>query len=159
MTNRSKEILQTLKAEIQLFLSRVNELDSKLIDVKLGEAEKEEDLIALGYYLSGIYSCFESAFFKIASVFENRVDTPSSWHRDLLQRMIISVEGIRPNIISKESFILLDELRGFRNVFRSSYMFELDLERLNLLLSKWKRGKDNIIRDIQDFCNYLLADN
>jgi len=153
MTDRSKEALQTLKSEIQLFLSRVKELDSKLTDA--GFIEKENDIIVLGYHLSGIYSCFESAFFKIASVFENRVDTPSSWHRDLLQRMRISVEGIRPNVISKESFILLDELRGFRHVFRSSYMFELDIERIRLLLIKWKRGKDRVILDIEAFCKFL----
>ena len=105
--------------------------------------------------MSGIYACFEDIFSKIARVFENRIDNPASWHRDLLRRMIIDVEGIRPSVISKESFLLLDELRGFRHVFRSSYMFELDAERLHLLTSKWNRGKKRVVQDVRTFCSSL----
>ena len=154
MTDRSEEVFRTLKAEIQFLLSRIDELDEK-VKLTEEEVEKESRLIVEGYYLSGIYSCFEDIFLKIAKVFENRVDTPASWHRDLLRRMIITVEGIRPNVISKDSFIFLDELRSFRHVFRSSYMFELDVERLHLLLSKWDRGKEQIIQDIKAFCSFL----
>ena len=155
MRNRSEEVLQTLNAEIQFLLARIDELDQKLLNEAAKGTETENNLIVEGYYLSGIYSCFEDIFSKIANVFENRVESPASWHRDLLRRMIIDVEGIRPHAISKESFLLLDELRGFRHVFRSSYMFELDAERLHLLFSKWNRGKKHIVRDIRAFCDSL----
>jgi len=155
MRSRSNEVLQTLNAEIQFLLSRVDELERKLINEISKGTETESGIIVKGYYLSGIYACFEDIFSKIAQVFENRIDNPASWHRDLLRRMIIDVEGIRSHVISKESFLLLDELRGFRHVFRSSYMFELDPERLNLLLSKWNRDKNHVVRDIRIFCDFL----
>lgn len=155
MKSRSEEVLQTLNAEIQFLLSRVDELEEKLLNEIAKGTEIESSLIVEGYYLSGIYACFEDIFSKIAKVFENIIDNPASWHRDLLRRMIIDVEGIRPRVISKESFLLLGELRGFRHVFRSSYMFELDSERLSLLLSKWNRGKNHVVRDIKTFCDFL----
>jgi uncharacterized protein YutE (UPF0331/DUF86 family) len=155
MRNRSEEVLQILNSEIQFLLSRIDELDQKLLNEVAKGTEAENNLIVEGYHLSGIYSCFEDIFSKIARIFENRIETPASWHRDLLRRMIIDVEGIRPRVISKESFLLLDELRGFRHVFRSSYMFELDPERLHLLLSKWNRGKKHVVQDIRAFCNSL----
>jgi len=158
MTDRSEEVLQTLKAEIQSLLSRIDELDSKLLHATTEGTEGESSLIVEGYYLSGIYACFEDIFSKIIGVFENRVDDSPSWHRDLLRRMIIAIEGVRPCVLSKESFILLDELRGFRHVFRSSYMFELDEERLHLLISKWNRIKEHIVQDIEAFCSFLLKD-
>ena len=155
MRNRSEEVLRTLNAEIQFLLSRIDELDPKLLNEIAEGTETENNLIVEGYYLSGIYACFEDIFSKIARVFENRIDNPASWHRDLLRRMIIDVEGIRPSVISKESFLLLDELRGFRHVFRSSYMFELDAERLHLLTSKWNRGKKRVVQDVRTFCSSL----
>ena len=155
MRNRSEEVLRTLNAEIQFLLSRIDELDPKLLNEIAEGTETENNLIVEGYYLSGIYACFEDIFSKIARVFENRIDNPASWHRDLLRRMIIDVEGIRPSVISKESFLLLDELRGFRHVFRSSYMFELDAERLHLLTSKWNRGKKRVVQDVRAFCSSL----
>ena len=96
-------------------------------------------------------------FRKIATVFENRVENPASWHRELLERMQIEVEGVRPRVLGRPAFRLLNELRGFRHVFRSSYSFELDEERVRLVLRRWEKGKTTVLKDIQSFIDKLSA--
>lgn len=161
MPTREYETLQTLKSELLALLDRVHELDGKL----RGYTEQypapqpfpEAVLIAVSYLLNGIYSCFEDQFLKTAKVFENRVENPASWHRELLERMQIAVEGVRPRVLSRPAFRLLNELRGFRHVFRSSYSFELDEERVRLVLRRWEKGKETVYKDMQSFVDQLTA--
>ena len=91
------EVLQTLKSELVALLERAQELDNKiedyLIQVPSGQALSEPVLITLAYLLNALYSCFEDQFQKIARVFENRITNLASWHRELLERMGIEVEG------------------------------------------------------------------
>lgn len=157
---KSFEVIQTLKGEIDLLRQRIEELDAKIA----GYLQKREStgtfseplLISTAYTLSGIYSCFEDQFSKIARVFENRIENPASWQKELLDRMQIEVPGVRPAVISRESFLLLDEMRGFRHIFRSSYRFELDEARLNLVLKRWQEGKDRVRQDVARFLGAIV---
>lgn len=40
--------------------------------------------------------------------------------------MKLSIEGYRPAVIDEELYLLLEDFRGFRHVFRHSYSFEPD---------------------------------
>ncbi len=158
MKKHSFEVIRTLEGEINFLLKRVSELDNNLTEYITCENEQKASqtlIIAMAYTLSGIYSCFEDQFLKIARAFENRVENPASWHKELLERMQIEVTDVRPAVISRESFAALDEMRGFRHVFRSSYMFTLDVERLNLVIKRWQKGKDRIIADVKHFLEIL----
>ena len=44
--------------------------------------------------------------------------------------MRTAIEGVRPALISMESYQYLDEIRGFRHVFRHAYSYGLDDERV-----------------------------
>ncbi len=59
----------------------------------------------------------ENYFLRVAKTFENHVDG-DPWHRDLVRRMSIEVEGIRPTLRNDETGIAVDELRAFLHVFR-----------------------------------------
>jgi hypothetical protein len=159
MPAREYETLQTLKSELLALLERVQELDSKLQgytdQYPAPQLLPEAVLITVSYLLNSIYSCFEDQFLKVAKVFENRVENPASWHRELLERMQLIVEGVRPRVLGRPAFRLLNELRGFRHVFRSSYSFELDEERVRLVLRRWEKGKAVIYKDVQSFIDQL----
>jgi hypothetical protein len=159
MPTKAYEIIQTLKSELRVLLDRVAEVDEKLEGYleqypPLGELP-EPVLITVSYLLNNIYSSLEDQFLKIAKVFENRVENPASWHREWLERMQIEVEGVRPRVLRRASFRLLNELRGFRHVFRSSYAFELDEERVRLVLRRWEKGKAAVYKDLNDFIDQL----
>ena len=157
MKKHSFEVIRTLEGEVNFLLDRAGELDNNLTEYIACEKEQAGSqtlIISMAYTLSGIYSCFEDQFFKIARVFENRVENLASWHKELLERMRIEVPNIRPAVISRESFAVLDEMRGFRHVFRSSYMFTLDVERLMLVIKRWQKGKERI-NDVKHFLEIL----
>jgi len=143
------ETKQTLSNEADFYLSKVRNLDKEIIG--FCKNTRRESSILVAYNLSGIYSCFEDIFEKIAKVFENNIENKAAWHSELLLRMHIPIKGIRPAVISDDSFKLLDELRAFRHVFRQSYVFSLEADRINLLVKKWNKGKRSLMSEITDF--------
>ncbi|MEW6681240.1 MAG: hypothetical protein AB1297_09550 [bacterium] len=150
MNKKGFEVIQTLKGEVYFLLNRINELEKKMEDFEKIK-EKEASTISIAYTISGIYSCFEDIFEKIARCFENRIENPASWHKEMLERMQIEVPGIRPSVLSQRSFLILNRMRAFRHLFRSSYMFELDEERLGLLVKEWRETRDLMKNDILEF--------
>lgn len=115
-----------------------------------------EDLInSLAYKLHNLYSAYEDIFKLVARFFENQIEDFDRYHSDLLKRMSIEIEGIRPNVLSEESFRVLDELKGFRHVFRHAYGYELDAERVNKLAEKAIRLKQTFLKDYDDFKDKL----
>ncbi|MEK6730470.1 MAG: hypothetical protein AABY76_10675 [Planctomycetota bacterium] len=109
----------------------------------------------LAYLLHNLYCALEDVFQEIAKTFENRIEDPSKYHRELLNRMQLDVPEIRPKLLSRESRLVLDELRGFRHVFRHAYDFELDPEKVKGLKHKlivyWAR----IEKDVDVFTGFL----
>lgn len=113
---------------------------------------ENEDLInSTAYKLHNLYSAYEDMFKLTARFFENQIEDLSRYHRDLLKRMTIKIEGIRPALISQESFKILDELRGFRHVFRHAYNYELDGERILKLAEKTAKLKETFQKDYERF--------
>ncbi len=91
----------------------------------------DEDLInSLAYKLHNLYSAYEDLFKLVARFFENQIADISGYHTELLNRMRLQIEDVRPKLLSDGSFMLLDELRGFRHVFRHAYSYKLDAERV-----------------------------
>jgi len=132
---RNESVILTLVAEIKNDM-RVIERILKQIEALRDELDDPNKLIAVGYHLHNLYSAFEHTFERIASVFENTIEDPSKYHIELLNRMSIDIDGIRPKLLSPENHKILNELRSFRHVFRYSYDFELDLDRIRLIIDK-----------------------
>lgn len=87
-------------------------------------AKDSLDYAALAYTIHNIYCLLENYFLRVAKAFENHVDQ-DSWHRDLVRRMAIEVEGVRPALLDDATAVRIDELRAFRHIFRSVYQTEL----------------------------------
>lgn len=152
------ESIKTLKSEILDSLEKSLDLQDKLKKLKpenIDSTTSEENLILIGYYLSGLYSNFEDIFLKVAKEFENKLEEPTKWHLEILNRMALEIEEIRPPLISKRSKACLDELRKFRHVFRFSYSYELDWEKMLIVIKRWNEGSHIVYQDIKNFLNYL----
>ena len=48
--------------------------------------------------------------------------------------MKIPIEGMRPALVSEESYRRLDALRAFRHFFRHAYSYELDPKKVSLVV-------------------------
>jgi len=116
-----------------------------------GEQISRQVVESTGYWLHNLYCAFEDLFKIVASFWENNVAADGAWHRKLLDRMTVHIEGIRPALLSEESFCHLNEIRGFRHVFRHAYSHGLDDERVAFLLRRVLRQKNIVFDDIACF--------
>ena len=90
--------LEKLKAELQLDIGRLAELRGKnekaAERVEIGNPD-ELEYAALGYTIHNLFSLIENYATRIARTFENEID-PVSWHKELIERMQLSIAGVRP---------------------------------------------------------------
>lgn len=156
---RNFEHIKLLKSEVLSIIDRINNLESKLFSKLKKNLKKrkipEEEIITLSYYISGVYSFYEDIFIKISNVFENMISDKVMWHSELLNRMALTVEDVRPKVIDEKNLELLNELRRFRHMFRYSYAFELKWEKVKELALSWKRDYKRVKDDIHSFISFL----
>jgi len=144
----------TLKAEIEADLQAIGEIYS-LLDRLPALPSDDEKQIVIAYYLHNLYSAFESIFQRIATTFENQISDQAGWHADLLRRMALNIEGIRPPVLGPAAYEGLDELRRFRHLFRSAYRVHFDPDRLALVIKKARAVQDIYREDIGRFVAFL----
>jgi len=135
--------LELLRADVEDELARIAQLEQifRSVRAKLSlepEQVQAYDRGAIGYLLHNFYNGCENIFRRIAAFFENDIGA-DSWHADLLRRMRLQIDGYRPAVIDDELYRLLEDFRGFRNVFRNAYSFELDWERERLVAKRLER--------------------
>ncbi|NCJ07723.1 hypothetical protein GS597_14635 [Synechococcales cyanobacterium C] len=121
--------------------------------------ESPEKLESVAYQLHNFYSAIEDLFRIIANFFENNVSETARWHSLLLQRMTQPVQGIRPAVITAESYALLNALRGFRHFFRHAYGVSIEFAQLQSNLQKARQLKPMVDKDIQAFLQALSSDS
>lgn len=129
--------LALLIAELEADLMALEDLEDANTRAKhrIDTGDREDlDYAALGYTLHNIYNLAENSFFRIAKHFENNLSA-ETWHKDLIQRMTLNIEGIRPAVLDQHSADLLDDLRSFRHVFRNMYRKNLSEKKLLTLQS------------------------
>ena len=151
--------IELLKADIHDELEKihriVNEYQKGSDRLKLSPEEiSYYDRGAIGYMLHNFYNGCENIFRSIGRFFENDME-PQSWHRDLLKRMKIEIQGFRPKVISEELYAILDDFRAFRHRFIHSYAFELDWEKERLVAEKLPRAAKMLHGEIRIFLKTL----
>lgn len=96
------------------------------------------ELAVVGYALHNLYSALENSFEQISRTFENHVVMTGQWHRELMTKMFLEIPALRPAVLPELTRPLLNELRGFRHVFRHSYDYVLDPVKLNRIVQDWQ---------------------
>ncbi|MDD3878479.1 MAG: hypothetical protein PHP26_00580 [Syntrophomonas sp.] len=77
--------------------------------------------------------------------------TGTQWHKELLEKMGLNIPGVRTALISKQTIVKVDELRGFGHVFRNAYGFSIDPVREQALLANLPAIARSVKKDIQEF--------
>ncbi|HOM98295.1 hypothetical protein [Acetomicrobium sp.] len=128
-----------LKAEIDYELHNLKQLSKELDDIL---SATEEGSIArtraVGSLLHDFYSGAEKIFRQIAVKIDQDLPTGEGWHIQLLKRMAMSIEGIRPQVIDEKLENDLEEYLRFRHLFRNIYGFELKWDKCQPLVEKLK---------------------
>ena len=126
---RSSEAVLQLIAELENDYSYIHESSIRngamVARLARTDAPDEFDHAAHGYTLHNLYNAFEAYFVRIAKFFENDIGE-SGWHRHLLERMTLDIEGLRIALFPREFAFRLEELLRFRHLFRNIYKSTLD---------------------------------
>ena len=150
-----KEELTILTADLREQQKQIEALYRKIASRKKNYARDEVALESLAYQLHNLYSAFEDLFRLVANHFENHIADPTGWHKELLKRMKTPIPGVRPAFVSLEALELLDGLRSFRHVFRHAYGFDLEPEKVRIVLQKALKLKGIYKRDLLAFLKQL----
>jgi hypothetical protein len=153
--------LAALSAMITRDLEAIDRLAAELIPLKNALAAPNpafRDLAATAYILHNIYCALENIFEQVSRTFENHITEPAQWHRELLTKMFLEIPTIRPAVLPGDLRGFLNELRGFRHVFRHAYDFELDPEKLALLVRNWNKTRTQLVSALLRFRDGLLRE-
>ncbi|MBM3235264.1 hypothetical protein FJZ31_03085 [Candidatus Poribacteria bacterium] len=139
-----------LKAELEECEKDVCHIYERIHQRETTFRETTEGIDSMAYQIHNLYGTYEQLFETVAQFFENRIEG-ERYHTDLLRRMKLSIEGIRPALVSDEAFSLLDELRRFRHFFRHAYTAELKPEQVGEVVAMALQLKDVFQRDWEAF--------
>ena len=129
-----ERLIAELKFDVADLQSVVAENARAWERITLG-ANDRLDWAALGYTIHNIYGVIESYCLRVAKFFEKGLEG-ESWHRELLRRMTLEIPSLRPPLLSQDTYLLIDDLRSFRHLFRNLYARPLDPERTQLVQAR-----------------------
>jgi hypothetical protein len=153
MTRKDLTLLSRIYEELSE-LERIVERIHKAWDSSLTTGDELYfDSVALN--LHGFYSCLERIFELIAKNVDQSIPTGDSWHQELLKQMATDIRQIRPPVISRDTFLFLDEYRGFRHVVRNVYTFNLSEKKLRPLVCDFRKLHIQIKLEIVEFLKIL----
>ena len=142
--------LSEFEFQVDLIKTIYQRLSDKLV-VFERETPSREMIDSSGYWMHNLYCAFEDLFKQVSVFWENNLSVDGDYHVNLLKRMMINIKGIRPPLLSLECYEYLNELRGFRHVFRHAYSYGLDDERVAFLIRKTISKKEMVLADLSKF--------
>lgn len=164
MINRIEYL--TLKARINEEMNNLKRLEMSLKKLKLYPKMTADSINGLplddeiscrviGSYLHDYYCGLEKIFINVAKSFGENLPSGSQWHRVLLEDMSLNITGVRTAFINKKTLMKVDELRGFRHVFRNAYGFSIDPVREHSLLANLSDISASVKKDIKLFLEQM----
>ncbi|MCK4797329.1 MAG: hypothetical protein KAT05_08100 [Spirochaetes bacterium] len=135
---KNKISFSRLVSELKSDINIMEELYEKykMINKKIGHINPDEfDWASLGYTIHNLYNLLENYFLRISKFFENDLPT-LSWHKELVDRMTIEIDDVRPALFDRKLEKEISELRAFRHIFRNIYQSELDTDKLKGISKK-----------------------
>lgn len=153
--NNYNVLIARLQNELQKIDTTVQ---SALSQAQKAKRTADEDYwVAAAFSLQNFYMGTERVFEDIAKEVENNLPTGVSSHKLLLEQMALEIPNTRPAVILSDTLARLNEYRGFRHVAVHRYVFELDSDRLSELTDKLADSHNLLVRDIENFCQFLQA--
>lgn len=144
------EIAGEIVSQIRVLKELYDYLHQMLTDDVIREGKSRKNGLVVAGLLENYYTAAETVMFRIAQTFGNSVDG-HRWHADLLHRLNIQVDGVRPRVLSDDSYADLDELRRFRHFKRYYYRVEYDWDKLDFVIGKLQRLHPQFLNELETF--------
>ncbi len=144
--------------QIDLSFRVLDDMERFLAEQQLPDAEAPAPdrarRIVVAQILDNTYTAVETALLRISQGFDNAL-SPDRWHADLLDKMLLAKEGVRPRVLSDESHRLLTELMRFRHFKRYYLELDYDWSKLRYLLSVLKKCLPLVRSELTAFRNEI----
>ncbi len=152
-------LIADIDADMTLLKKELESIERKLSRLKTEHDRENIDSHnkAIAASLHSLYSGYENIIERIIRAIDGDAPLGSQYHLALLKRSMNPVEGVRPPILSVETFQLLDELRTYRHKFRNIYLYLLSTKRIGDLAQTGIRSFGLFERDIKAFKDFLLS--
>lgn len=145
-----------LRADIDREMRNLERLSQELVKILAATIEGTSARVrAAGSLIHDFYTGVEKIFRRIATRMDQDLPTGEDWHVQLLQRMAVSVEAIRPPVIDEMLENQLEEYLRFRHLFRNIYGFDLKWERCQPLVKQLDKTFRDLKEQIDCFENFL----
>lgn len=149
-----KSLISTIQKHMQV-MQRLESYYSDYTEKNLkGKVGDHEDAVIISDTISKYYTCLETVFLRISKFFENDISA-ARWHRDLLDRMTLSISGVRPAVIGETNKRDLQELLRYRHFSRYYFDMDYDWDRLSLVQKKFTTAADLTKDDLNRFIDFL----
>jgi len=145
-------LISDIKAQMGVIEAIYKKLDVRATGL---QPDDEIQLESTAYQLHNLYNAVEDLLQLVAAHFESQIEGAGRWHTALLRRMSQDVEGVRPALLSDESYSLLNGLRSFRHFFRHAYAVPIEYPQLQINLEKVQRLLPCLEQDIEQFLQRL----
>ena len=157
MTNKFILLKHQIEEELTELTRVVNKIERMYDVVKKGKAEDVSvytDSIALN--LHGFYSGIENVLETIVEKTGEGLPAGGKWHRALLQQASYPVEGVRPAILNIETRRSLEGYLDFRHRIRNIYAYNIDFDKMELLIKQVRNTFDMFNSDMSNFFVFLM---
>ena len=148
--NPGAEIAGEIASQVRVLSELYDYLQQILTDDVPQEGKSRKNGLVVAGLLENYYTAAETIMFRIAQTFGNNIDG-QRWHADLLRRLNIEVSGVRPRLLTDNSYDDLDELRRFRHFKRYYYRPEYDWDKLDFLTGKLRRLHPRFVQELEAF--------
>lgn len=146
MSDRLSDQISVAFEELEELLATYRPLMEKVEE----EPPDAIELAALAAMLHSFYNGVENLLKRI--LIESGEDMPVGdlWHRELLDQASVSTQA-RPAIVSESTCVELSLYLAFRHVFRHSYTFDLQWEKMRDLVLECEDTLTGLRRDVFAF--------
>jgi hypothetical protein len=142
MSVRGRADPELVVEQIGLAFRVLDDMEQFLAEQRLPDSDATQPdragRIVVAQILDNTYTAVETALLRIAQGFDNSL-SPERWHADLLDKMLLAKERVRPRVLSDDSHRLLTELMRFRHFKRYYLELDYDWPKLRYLLSVLRR--------------------
>ncbi len=149
-----------LIGEIEKTVSLLEEVRSFYVGIQQNELQQlgktRATALIVAQVLENYYTCLETLFLRISQYFENSL-LKNKWHSDLLDKMILDIEGIRPSVLSSKTYKNLRELMRFRHFKRYYFELDYDWKKLDYLIVCMEETDAQIDAELNNFKHLLAA--
>ena len=152
-----KVLISELNRELENLQNLVEENNKYLPFIEDPKNQKISQLRVFGSILHDFYTNIERSFIKIAKSMDRNLPKGGNWHIELLERMNLQIEKVRPRVINEELKEELYEYLRFRHVFRNVYGFTLKWEKMQPLVMGLERVNNRLVENIQEFVKFLKS--